>query len=502
MTDETDDQAKRICADCVAESFLSKLIRASGTAATCSYCGFSRRKSWSIDMLADKVETAFQQHFERTSDQPDGYEEMLLRDKESSYNWYRSGEPITDAIESTAGVPRNAAADIVEILAERHADWDMDLIGEETDFSGDSYYRERTDHGSMFQIMWVPFEHSIKTQARFFNRVASEYLADVFKNLDSLRTKTGQRVIINAGPESSCKHLFRARVIFEQSSLEEILARPDRNLGPPPSKLATAGRMNARGVSAFYSATNPETAVAEVRPPVGSDVVVARFKVTRPLRILDLTRLERATATGSVFDPEFSNRLGRVSFLQTLNHLMTRPVMPGDESLEYVTTQAVADYLATEYRPAIDGIAYRSAQVKVGKNVVLFNHAARVEELALPEDTSIQVSFGHGSDEGWEIDFDVIERVPFPEEKDAKEKDPLMAFFDDLPSPDIMPATPPYIMDWDQRVPALAVDTDTVVVNHVGWVRFGCSKEKVGRRRVESKPGRAAIGMTPRHPRR
>ncbi|SDG06454.1 RES domain-containing protein [Dyella sp. 333MFSha] len=498
MTNEADDQVKRICADCVGESFLSRLIRATGTPSTCSYCGFRRRRSWEIDALADKVETAFQQHFERTSDQPDVYEEMLLRDKESSYNWYRSGEPIADAIESTAGVPGDAAKDIVEILAERHADWDRDLIGEETDFSDDSHYRERTDHGSMLRTMWFPFEHSIKTQARFFNSIASEYLSDVFKNLDSLRTQTGQRVIIKAGSDSSLKSLFRARVIFDQSSLESVLARPDHNLGPPPSRLATAGRMNARGVAAFYSATNPETAIAEVRPPVGSDVVVARFKVTRPLRILDLTRLERATATGSVFDPEFSNRLERVSFLQTLNHLMTRPVMPGDESLEYVTTQAVADYLATAYRPAIDGIAYRSAQVKVGKNVVLFNHAARVEELDLPEGTSIEVSFGHGSDEGWETDFDVTERIPPPVEVKAKETDPFILSFDDLPAPPVLPAAPPYIMDWDQRVPALAVDTETVVVHHIDWVRFGSSNEKVGRQRVVSKPDRAAIGNRPR----
>jgi len=49
--------------------------------------------------------------------------------------------------------------------------------------------------------------------------------------------------------------------------------------------------MNARGVSVFYGAIDPRVALAEVRPPVGSRVAVARFEIIRPLRLLDLNAL-------------------------------------------------------------------------------------------------------------------------------------------------------------------------------------------------------------------
>jgi hypothetical protein len=71
--------------------------------------------------------------------------------------------------------------------------------------------------------------------------------------------------------------------------------RPDRHLGSPPSGAAAAGRMNARGISVFYGANDPRVALAEVRPPVGSRVAVARFEIIRPLRLLDLTALSDAT---------------------------------------------------------------------------------------------------------------------------------------------------------------------------------------------------------------
>jgi len=61
--------------------------------------------------------------------------------------------------------------------------------------------------------------------------------------------------------------------------------RPDRDMGAPPSSLPAAGRMNAKGISTFYGATDPQIALAEVRPPVGSQVAIAYFEIIRPLRL-------------------------------------------------------------------------------------------------------------------------------------------------------------------------------------------------------------------------
>src|SRR3954470_5589142 len=69
------------------------------------------------------------------------------------------------------------------------------------------------------------------------------------------------------------------------------MERPDLEVGPPPPARAMAGRMNARGISVFYGALEAATAVAEVRPPVGSKVLVVRFEILRPVRLLDVEAL-------------------------------------------------------------------------------------------------------------------------------------------------------------------------------------------------------------------
>jgi hypothetical protein len=80
--------------------------------------------------------------------------------------------------------------------------------------------------------------------------------------------------------------------------------------------------------------------------------------------------------------------------------------------LEYVTTQAVADYLATAHEPPLDGIVYRSAQVKRGKNVVLFNHASRVLDSDAAEDDRVEVGVGYGAIDDGKLSYDVLEHMP------------------------------------------------------------------------------------------
>ena len=131
--------------------------------------------------------------------------------------------------------------------------------------------------------------------------------------------------------------------------------------------------MNARGVSVFYGANDPRVAIAEVRPPVGSQVAVARFEIVRPLRLLDLTALRTVSEGGSIFDPELASQMERAMFLRSLSQRLTRPVMPDDEDFDYLPTQAIADFLATQNQPTIDGIMFPSVQVAGDAlNVVLF----------------------------------------------------------------------------------------------------------------------------------
>lgn len=341
-----------ICCECVEEPFLKQDIKRVGTEMVCSYCR-QTEACFSIEELANRIETAFEHHYIRTYDQPDNWQMRLLADRESNYHWYRDGQPVLDAIEEAAAIPHQAAVDVLEVLDDRHSDFDSDAMGDETEFSPDSYYERKGPNAQAWHEDWNEFERSLRTEARFFSRFASGLLARVFSNIDRLKTKPRRPIVLDAGPNKKLTHLYRARVFQSDQGLKDALCRPDMQLGSPPGRHACAGRMNAQGISVFYGATRPSVALAEVRPPVGSKVAIAKFNIVRPLSLLDLTALDGVWDDGSIFDASLIGRLERAAFLQSLGHRITRPVMPDDESFDYLATQAIADFLATENEPRL-----------------------------------------------------------------------------------------------------------------------------------------------------
>lgn len=476
MNDDDDDQ-KHICFECAAETYLSAEIEKDGKQKECSYCG-QTQACIPIEELADCIESAFDDHYIRTSDQPNSWQQSLLSDRESDYNWEREGQPVLDAIEEAAAIPHEAAEDVLEILDDRHGDFDSAAMGEETEFSSETHYEEKGASAQGWHEEWRFFEQSLKTEARFFSRSASELLARIFGDIDALKTRPRHPLVVDGGPHRRLTHLYRARVFQSEDKLEEALCRPDLHLGSPPTRFASAGRMNARGISVFYGATNASVALAEVRPPVGSKVVVAKFSITRPLRLLDLTALDGVQDGGSIFDPSLKGRLERVAFLRSLGQLMTRAVMPDDEAFDYLATQAIADFLATENEPRLDGIIFGSAQSKEGRNVVLFHKAARVEAMEIPKGTEIDAHTGYGTEDGWETGYGVSEVVPKAETPAPKDE------MDDLPG--FVPHFgPSYSADDDYRDTALRVDPASVEVHHVDSVKVHSTRFAVSRHRRE-----------------
>ncbi|ABE62774.1 hypothetical protein Nham_1974 [Nitrobacter hamburgensis X14] len=473
-------KAKHMCYACVGEQHFSDEIHAKGKRAKCSYCEKTRR-TYSLGKVAERVETAFEQHYDRTSDQPNDYEHMLQRDKESSYEWSRHGEEVIYAILNAAEVSEDAAQDIQSILEDEHSDFDSAAMGEETEFASGSNYQEKKVSDGAWREDWARFENSLKTEARFFSRTAAAHLAAIFDGVDDLQTKQGLPLVVDAGPGTVFHTLYRARVFQSDDKLEAAMCRPDQQLGSPPTFLAAAGRMNARGISVFYAANDPKAAIAEVRPPVGSQVAVAQFEIIRKLRLLDLTALKSVQVRGSIFEFDFARRLERAQFLRSLSGRITQPVMPDDEPFEYLATQAVADFLATESSVRIDGIIFPSVQVAGDVlNVVLFHKAARVEDMDIPGGTEINARTGQYGEDGWEDDFSVIEEVP-PAPKVDEKKDKTLGW----PDFAAMPAMPWTKVDPDPRKPSLRVMPDSVRVHRIEGVVFKTDEHRVRRLRWE-----------------
>ena len=267
----------------------------------------------------------------------------------------------------------------------------------------------------MFQRMdWGRFEESIKTESRFFSRRAAHDLKSIFDGIDELQTSDGRQLVVDAGPGAAFHALYRARIFQSDEKLETAIVRPDIHFGPPPALMAAAGRMNARGISVLYGASSQKVAIAELRPSVATLVAVAQFQIIKRLRFLDLTVLSNVRAPENLADFGLAERMEDAVFLRSLSDRITRPMMPDDDPFDYLATQAIADFLATEAAAPIDGIMFPSRQA-VGDafNVVVFQKAARVEPLDIPEGAKITASTGRWVEEGWVDDFEVLEEVPY-----------------------------------------------------------------------------------------
>ena len=460
-----------ICHECVRDAFLAGEIEQSNSA-ECSYCE-NHLPSWPLQMLADRVEFAFEEHYTRTNPNPNDWQEAMLRDRESDYEWERDGDPVQYVIAEAVGICEQAASDVLEILGNKYYDHEMAQLGEETEFDSDAHYELAGSSTWGWESKWERFEKSLQSESRYFGRHAAAHLRSVFDGIDKLSTWGRSPLVVDAGPGAEIEALFRARVFQSREALKPALCRPDKELGSPPGRFAASGRMNARGISVFYGATSQEVALAEVRPPVGSDVAVAAFKIIRTLRLLDLSALEKAHITGSVFDPTLSQRMSHVAFLRTLGKKMTRPVMPADQEFDYLATQAIADFLATENNPVLDGIVFESTQADGGRNVVLFHKASLVREMDLPDGAKLSATTEGVDEEGPCTDFHVHTFIsPDNDSNDEVTSEAGIRWFLDMDEDHSDPAA---------IVPTLEIIPESLEIHHVERVEVKCTRFQVSR---------------------
>jgi hypothetical protein len=355
------------------DAVLRQWIRDNGQAGTCAFCG-RRRVACSFPKLARKVDEAIREFYRPAQETAHVVEES------DNLEYWADGTPADEIIQEIAGVEPDLA-DALDAFLHRMEQHDVRD-------GGDAYYdgtplEHIEAYPGQFMEVWRCFEERLKHEVRFFDEEGKRRLDDLFGGLPSM---AGGKTIVTIEPAGEFSMIFRARII-EGSNLELFLKEPAQQIGPPPPLLARAGRMNPVGIPVFYGAFSQEVAVAEIRPPVGASVAVGQFKLLRTVRLLDLPALSSVYHGESTFSPEYDRLRSYVAFLERVDQLLARPVLPSDEALEYLPTQAVAAYIATVM--GLDGVIYRSTQIADRDpfkpverklcNIALFGAAARVE---------------------------------------------------------------------------------------------------------------------------
>jgi RES domain len=340
------NEDSRVCLSCAGgDDYIAQEIADNGKAATCDVCGLTKG-TLALSELAKMAEDVFDKYV--TYNDPEPYPLAPLSTPNELVQGYIL-ECESDAL----------ADAIVDYLHDEHEYGVMHDGNTRMYEAHCENYRLEVPHASNFDEEWERFELGVKHRGRFYLIAEKEYLERIFRPLldGELHRGTPPAETVGA-PDSKFKMIYRARVANTEAEQKRILENPPRELAPPPPTLRTAGRMNAAGVIAFYGATDVGTCVAELAVPFGGAAVVGEFRFERPVKVLDLRLLSRSAMAVSWFDPECANKVNYARFMRSLRNKLRKPIMPGAETLDYLPTQMVAEFLATE---GFDGVMFVSS---------------------------------------------------------------------------------------------------------------------------------------------
>lgn len=298
----------------------------------------------------------------------------------------QAGDPLDYLIEElTRAVDHDIAEALAKQLIEDDDYWPSD--GGEAFYAHDQNYVHIDHHYVSHSNIWENFCRSIIHDQRFFNADAKQLVTEIFDGIHFQRDHQRRSPIYEIGPGSSEASFFRARIVKDEAQSEEITKDPENQLGAPPARHRRAGRMNPAGIGCFYAAYDLSTCIAELRPAVGSTVVGAKFELTRPVYVLDTSRFAAPMKPLSVFSKHYMTRLKQWIFMQQFLSEIAKPILRHDEHLDYIPTQAVAEYFLYHHNfkkrgksEKIEAIIFQSAQMPRGKNIVLLGDAAQVQQ--------------------------------------------------------------------------------------------------------------------------
>ena len=133
----------------------------------------------------------------------------------------------------------------------------------------------------------------------------------------------------------------------------------------PPREKATDMRANYRNIPYLYCSNNPYISLCEARPRLGASVSIATIIVEQPLTLFDMTIKQKPPQIDST----------KVNLLSDLSKLFSYPVTNEDDTLHYIPTQFIAEYIK---KLNYDGIVYKSAFAEQtddtpADNIVVFN---------------------------------------------------------------------------------------------------------------------------------
>lgn len=360
-----EDGTMMLCSSCIGLSSLKQWVSRKGTLGQCSYQlshnKNNPRKVISVDQLAFKVNKMFRLKYTLWEDLGN-YEDFDPLESSLLAFLDLDSDLVINLMNSLVALDRNQG-----FYNQSHNYVLIEVQEERKRQAFEDYQEFKEWWEERIEFKWSKFCEHVKYRNRYFN--TQTLLEELFGSSEKYKQ-------MQFSPIKTIKKgqvIYRARKITEEKDKKKILINPSQEMSAPPKDKAVAGRMNPEYIAVFYGAFSKKVAIAEIQPYLNEEVAVARFTVTRALRLFDFTAYNQIADDDSTDDDDPS-RPSRAETIQKIGAEISKPVSLHAKKLEYLPTQIVAEYLKEQYK--VDGLIYYSSlfprKRKLEKNVVIF----------------------------------------------------------------------------------------------------------------------------------
>lgn len=139
---------------------------------------------------------------------------------------------------------------------------------------------------------------------------------------------------------------------------------PRDSTAPEPNKVSN-GRANPDHIRYLYVCEDENTPVYEVRPIIGDQVSVARFRLNREVKLYDLTSPKQSFEDRTFKSVE---EYESTKLFSAIGDMFSRPF--NGDPVKYIATQFLAEEIK---KMGFDGLRFNSSLNTGGINVVLFD---------------------------------------------------------------------------------------------------------------------------------
>ncbi len=207
---------------------------------------------------------------------------------------------------------------------------------------------------------WDDFVEIIKHINRFHSNCFNN---EIFKELLAYTLKHYKKGI----------KLFRGRICEKEEGFDA------ENLKPPPKDRVCEGRANSTGIRRLYLSNNIVTTFYETRCIQYDFITVGTFELLEDINVVDFTAINNINPFLEDFN--LVRYLVNKRCLDRMSHEMSKNVKSKVNSLEYIPTQFITDFINSIYHKDTEGniiydyqgIEYESTLNSGWRNLVIFN---------------------------------------------------------------------------------------------------------------------------------